>query len=219
MRKDVLILGGTALVLVVAAVAGGTYYARTQAPKPERAPAAVSIDKSRLERPHSPSQGRADAKVTVVEFLDPECGTCRAMSPIVKNLLVQYGGQVRLVARHMAFHRNSLFAITALYAAAEQGKYWELLEALFENQPEWGNPEYAKPELIPEFARRLGLNMDAFSAALSNVANKQKVEADEADGKALGVDGTPTFFVNGKLLEELGYDQLKAMIDQALAKS
>jgi protein-disulfide isomerase len=219
MRKDVVILGGTAAVLVAAVVVGATYYSRSQdQAKQQVAAAAPGVDPNMLERPHSPSTGPKDAKVTVVEFLDPECETCRAMSPMVKHVLAQYPGKVRLVVRHLPFHKNSLFAISALYAAREQGKYWELLDALFENQPAWGDHHNPKPELIPEYARQVGLNMDAFSNAMSNPAAKANTDIDVADGKALGVNGTPTFFVNGKMLEQLGYDQLKAMVDEQMAK-
>ncbi|HEY0708447.1 MAG TPA: thioredoxin domain-containing protein [Polyangia bacterium] len=219
MRKDVVILGGTAAVLVAAVVVGGTYYSRSQEQAKEQAAAAApAIDPNVLERPHSPSLGPKDAKVTIVEFLDPECESCRAMSPMVKHVLAQYPGKVRLVVRHLPFHKNSLFAISALYAAREQGKYWELLDSLFANQPAWGDHHHPKPELVPEFARQVGLDMDAFSNGLSNPAAKQYTEQDQADAKVLGVNGTPTFFVNGKMLEQLGYDQLKAMVDEQLAK-
>jgi protein-disulfide isomerase len=169
-------------------------------------------------RPHSHTLGPPDAKVTLVEFLDPECESCRAMYPMVKHLLGEYSGRVRLVIRYMPFHPNSLFAAAALEAAAEQGRYWDMLETLFANQPQWGSHHDPKPHLIPELARGIGLDMAAFGEAMTNPAARQKVEIDRADGQSLGVTGTPTFFVNGKRLERLGYEPLKALIDEALAK-
>ena len=217
MRKDLLVLSGTAAVLIAALVVGGSYYARSQKQSRDQAAAlAPPPVATTLERPHSPSLGPRDAKVTVVEFLDPECETCRAMSPMVKFLMAQYPGKIRLVVRHLGMHKNSMFAISALDAAKEQGKYWELLEALFAQQPSWGDHHHPKPELIPEIARQVGLDMEAFSKASAKPSSKTNADQDAADAKALGVNGTPTFFVNGRMLEELGYEQLKAMVDRAL---
>jgi protein-disulfide isomerase len=118
----------------------------------------------------------------------------------------------------MPFHPNSVYAAGALEAAAEQGRYWEMLETLFEHQPEWGSHHAPKPELIPGYARQLGLDMQAFERFLSAGTHKKLVDIDHADCKNLGVPATPRFFVNGKPLERLGYAQLKALIDAELAK-
>ena len=81
----------------------------------------------------------------------------------------------------------------------------------------WADHHHPRPELIPEIAKQAGLDMAAFNQALSRPAHKQKVEIDKADGKSLGVTGTPTFFVNGKMLQELGYEPLRALVAQQLA--
>ena len=221
MRKDVLVLGGTAVVLVAAALVGATVYRSSQqkaAPPAAAAGSPAGRSAQLLVRPHSRAQGPADAKVTVVEFLDPECESCRQMYPLVKQVMAEYQGRARLVVRYMPFHRNSLFAASALEAAGDQGKYWEMLEALFANQPLWGDHHHPRPELIPEIAKQVGLDMEAFNKALSNPESKREVEQDQADGKALGVTGTPTFFVNGRLLDQLGYEPLKALIEEELRK-
>jgi protein-disulfide isomerase len=220
MNKQAKVLGITAGVLVGATVAAGLLYSRSkQAAAPPAPPvaAAASSSDSVYVRPHSHFIGPADAKVTIVEFLDPECETCRAMYPLVKQVLQELHGKVRLVVRYMPFHQNSLFAASALEAAAEQKKYWEMLEAMFASQPMWADHHQPRPELIPEIAKQVGLDMPAFNQALSRPAHKQKVQIDEADGKALGVTGTPTFFVNGKMLQELGYEQLRALVAQEVA--
>jgi len=177
-------------------------------------PASTSV----LVRPHSRSLGPADAKVTVVEFFDPECESCRAIYPAVKAILKLYPGRVRLVLRYMPMHGNSVYASSALEAAGEQGKYWELLEALFEQQPRWGSHHAPKPELIPEIAASVGLDMTAFHRTVNSAAHKALIETDKADGLSLGVNGTPTFFVNGRLLQRLDYGQLQAMIESELAR-
>jgi protein-disulfide isomerase len=219
MKKDVYRLAGIAALLVVALIVGAVFYLRGQreqqalevASKPPPSP-------SVLVRPHSRSQGPADAKVTVVEFFDPECESCREIYPAVKTLLGQYPGRVRLVLRYMPLHRNSVLAASALEAAGEQGKYWELLEELFKQQPIWGSHHAPRPELIPEIAAGVGLDMPAFNRTLNSSAHKALIETDRADAVSLGVTGTPTFFVNGKQLQQLDYNALKAMIDAALAK-
>lgn len=140
------------------------------------------------------------------------------MYPMVKHLLDQYEERVRLVVRYMPLHPNSLYAAGALEAAGEQGRYWEMLETLFRYQPDWGNHHHPRPELIPGYARQVGLDMQKFERFMSAGSYRSIVEADHADGMTLGVNGTPTFFVNGRLLEQLGYETLKALIDEELAK-
>jgi len=219
MRRDILRLAGIAAVLITALVLVAVYYLRAQrlertAQVAERA----STDNSIFVRPHSRSMGPENAKVTVVEFLDPECESCRAIYPMVKHLLGQYAGRIRFVVRYMPLHPNSIYAAGALEAAGEQGRFWDMLEILFQNQPDWGNHHAPKPELIPGYAQQIGLDMQAFERSLSVGAHRALVEADHADGRSLGVTGTPTFFVNGRLLERLGHEQLKALIEEELAK-
>jgi protein-disulfide isomerase len=219
MKKDVYRLLGIAAVLITAMVLGAAYYVRAQ-----KAQRAAQLAKEpppspqTLVRPHSHILGPKDAKVTVVEFLDPECESCRAMYPLVKQLMGQYPNGVRLVIRYMPLHPNSMYAVAALEAAAQQDRFWEMLQTLFETQPQWGNHEDPKPQLIPRFAQELGLDMPSFENSMTDPAHKKIAETDLADGKALGVTGTPTFFVNGRQLEQLGYETLKKLIDQELAR-
>jgi protein-disulfide isomerase len=224
MNKKIYLLAGTALVLVAAALVGARVYRASQPEPPKVAVATRTGDPgppgggTQLERPHSHALGPGDAKVTVVEFLDPECETCRQMYPMVKHLMAQYPGRVRLVVRYMPFHQNSMLAIAALEAAAEQGKYWEMLDTLFVNQPQWGDHAHPRPDLIPELAAKLGLDMGRFNTAVGSNNARGIAARDQHDGQALGVTGTPTFFVNGKKLEQLGYEQLQSLIEQALAR-
>jgi protein-disulfide isomerase len=224
-KKDAYKLAGVAVVLIAAFAVAAIVFARGQ----RRERAAQVAEQTRIAeraptndtvfvRPHSRSLGPENAKVTVVEFLDPECESCRAMYPAVKALLAQYKGRVRFVVRYMPLHPNSLYAAGALEAAGEQGLYWEMLETLFENQPAWGSHHHPRPELIPGYARELGLDMHAFESFISAGSHRAIVETDHADGRSLGVTGTPTFFVNGRLLERLGYDTLQALIEEELAR-
>ena len=177
----------------------------------------ANADDTLFVRPHSMTQGPADASVTIVEFLDPECESCRVMHPYVKRIMNQYGGRVRLVVRYLGLHQNSIQAIAALEAARDQDRFWEMLDILFREQHVWGSHKAPKPELIPDYAEEIGLDMAAYQQAVAAGAYKEMAEVDRSDAVALGVRGTPTFFVNGKPLQRLGYDGLRQMVADALA--
>lgn len=178
----------------------------------------ANVDNSLLIKADSPTLGPADAPVTLVEFLDPECESCRAAFPFVKQLLQQYEGRLRLVVRYFPLHNNSLLAVVATEAAGEQGKYWEMQELLFTNQTEWGEQSVPQTELFISYAEQLGLDTQAFASALQNPAYSAKAQRDQQDGTALGVDSTPTFFINGQLVEELSSTAIVAMIERELAQ-
>jgi protein-disulfide isomerase len=223
MKKDLIRLGGIAAILVTVLVVAAAFYTRSQKQEQEAKVAAQlqggpPADNSAFIRPHTRSLGPKDAKVTLVEFLDPECESCRAVYPMVKHLLKEYEGRLRLAVRYMPLHPNSPVAVAALEAAGEQGKYWEMLETLFLHQPRWGSHHAPRPELIPELAEQVGLDMEAWRRSVASDAHRKVMDQDRQDGVSLGVTGTPAFFVNGKRLETLGYEPLKALIDQELAR-
>ena len=218
MNRDVARLAGIALLLLLGLGAAAGLYLRSEERQQDLRLERARADDSIFIRPHSRSLGPADAKVTLVEFFDPECEACRAVHPMVQDLLARYRGSLRVVVRYMPLHPNSVLAAGALEAAGAQGKYWEMLETLFAHQPIWGSHRAPRPELIPEYARQLGLDMDAFQEFLDSGAHHSIIEQDHADGKALGVRGTPTFFVNEQPVQPLGYEPLKAMIEEALAR-
>jgi protein-disulfide isomerase len=219
LRRDVLVLGGIAAVLVAALVIGARVHRSAKEREQQAAAAAAPpLDPALLVRPDSPSRGLLGAKVTIVEFLDPECEACRAMYPIVERVLGEYEGQVRLVVRYVPLHASSMLAASALEAAGEQGRFWEMLEILFLHQPVWGSHEAPRPELIPEYAQQIGLDMEAFRRSYEGIRHRAKVERDRADAEKLGVRATPTLFVNGRRLEQLGYEPLRALVAEELAK-
>lgn len=179
---------------------------------------APSLPSVELIKEHNPRLGPDDAKVKIVEFLDPECEACSSMAPIVKKLMSEYEGKVQLIVRYMPFHGNSLKAATYLEEAREKGKYWEALATLFENQPAWASHHDPKPELIPKFLVYAGVKeAESFEENVLLSKHRWKVDQDFADGKMLGVKNTPTFFVNGKKLEDIGYEPIKQAIESALA--
>lgn len=207
------------IIILIAAVAGyagiSSYMKSSESRQAENTPAVSAAD---LIKDHSPTLGPKDAKVQLVEFLDPECEACRAMDPIVKGLLNQYEGKILFVVRYMPFHQNSTLAAAALEEAKEQGKYWQALSNLFYNQPQWGDHANPRPELITKFLSDIGVKFSTTKPEELIAKHEWKVQQDFADGKKLGVNGTPTFFINGRKLQELGYEPLKAAIDKELAK-
>ena len=138
------------------------------------------------------------------------------MDPIVKGLIKEFEGQVRLVIRYMPFHGNSMRAATTLEEAREHGKYWESLSALFYNQLQWGSHHDPRPDLIPTYLTPLGLTPEMLDEKKVLEKHQWKIDLDFADGKKLGVTHTPTFFVNGIKQDEISYEALKAAIQSEL---
>lgn len=182
--------------------------------------------KGQLIREDSPSMGPADAKVTLVEFYDPECESCAAFGPIVKKIYSENGGKVRLVMRYMPLHRNSMTAASFLEAAGEQNKYWDAMDLLFKKQPEWGEKHGAPPDpnapsintLFDGYAKELNLDMEKAKAAINSRKFVEKIERDRKDGQLLGVRRTPSFFVNGRELARFSEADLRALIAEELSK-
>lgn len=169
-----------------------------------------------LVRDDSPTRGPADARVTLVEFLDPECEACRAAYPIVEEILSDYEGRIRYVVRYFPGHYNSVLAASATEAAGEQGMYWQMQEILFAKQPEWGESGVSQINLILTYASELGLDMERFVDSLGNPEYPTKVNRDLQDALALGVRGTPTFFVNGQIVYGMNEETLRQLIGEAL---
>lgn len=174
------------------------------------------VNPTTLIREHSYSKGPADAKVTIVEFFDPECEACRATHPILNGLYNEYSGKIRIVYRYTPFHTNSVYASSVLEEAREHGKFEEALSILFKNQPVWGSHHDPRPELIPDYMEKIGLARNLFDRDIVIAKHKAKIELDQKDGRELLVELTPTFFVNGRKLNSIGYVHIKAAIDESL---
>jgi protein-disulfide isomerase len=206
------------MIVVLLAVAAAFYFGASwyRNKEVEQTDIATSQNAERLVRPYSPSKGPEAAKVTVVEFYDPECEACARFSTSVKQIMSEFDGKVRFVARYMPFHKNSVYAASVLEAARKQGKYWEAMELAFEKQPEWASHEAPRPELLVPIMLTLGLNGEQLKSSMEDAEIKSRIQQDQMDGAALGVRATPTFFVNGKVLPKLGYPELRAAIQAAL---
>lgn len=205
----------TAAAVVLAFVAGVVIFRdRSQ----QQVTQALQSNSEALVRAHSPVHGNPGAKVTIVEFFDPACETCRTFYPIVKGMVNASFGQVRLVVRHAALHKGSDTAVKILEAAKQQGKYWEVLEKTLAAQSQWAAHDNPQPELIWDLIADTGLDVAKAKSAANSPEIDQLLRQDMADMKALKVDKTPGFFVNGTPLVDFGVAQLKSLVDQELKK-
>lgn len=200
----------TLLGLSAAVFAGGAYIYNQR--MEERRIAAAADNANALIRPHSPVMGPADAPVTIVEFMDPSCETCRAFYPIVKKIMAAYPDDVRLVVRYTPFHEGSDEAVRILEASRRQGKFEPVLEAIFVRQAEWAVHGAPVLETGWNIAGEHGVDIPkarevAFTDEITAI-----LEQDVADVKALQIGQTPTFFVNGKPLKEFGAQQLFELV-------
>ena len=211
MNRRTLLISASALG--VAAFAGGTSYvnrqraAETEAAAAEAA-AAPAIDEALLIRPHSPVLGPADAKVTLVEFFDPSCEACRAFHPVLKQIRETFPNDVRIVMRYTLFHEGSDEAVRILEAARMQDKFEPVLDALLEQQPSWAIHGAPALDLAWEIAASAGMDIargqqDRLFPGTTAVLNQ-----DTADVEALNIRQTPTFFLNGKRLENFSMESL-----------
>lgn len=173
-------------------------------------------DQALLVRKDSPSRGSTDAPVTLVEFLDPECESCRMAYPIVEQILQDYDGRIRYVVRYFSNHTNSELAIAATEAAGEQGKYWEMQALLFTNQTEWGEQSTSQIDIFIRYAKELDLDVESFTVAIQNPIYLEKAQRDQWDANRLGIRGTPAFFINGRLVYGMVEESLRALIDEEL---
>lgn len=159
-----------------------------------------------------PVKGGAAAPVTIVEFTDYQCPSCAQVQPVLDRLVADYGGRVRLVVRDypLSQHAEAFKAAEAAEAAREQGKYWEYTAKLFGNQSSLG------VESLKRYATELGLNRAKFDAALDGAKFAEQVRRDLLDGEKVGVNGTPSLFVNGRRVSDRSYEGLKAAVEAAL---
>jgi protein-disulfide isomerase len=148
-------------------------------------------------------KGAAGAKVTLVEFADFQCPACAAYEPLVRQMVADNSDTVQLVFRHFPLtqiHKNALLGSKAAEAAAVQGKFWEMHDLLFANQLEWSGALNARDYMVA-YASTLGLDAKKFSDDLNNASIEERILAEYREGINLGVQGTPTFFLNGKKIQ------------------
>jgi protein-disulfide isomerase len=161
-----------------------------------------------------------DGKVTLVEFLDFECEVCGAVYPTVEEIRDEYAGEITYVLRYFPIpsHQNSMNAAIAVEAAAQQGELEPMYQKMFETQKAWGEQRESKAGLFRQYAQELGLDMATFDKSVADPATQARVESDFDAGLALGVNGTPTFFVNDEMVTLTSVEDLRTALDAALDK-
>lgn len=204
----VMILAAVVALLAAANAGGGD--SPSAAARDPRADQLVRPDSQRLSE-------STDGKVTFVEFLDFECEACGALYPAIEELRALYGDQITFVVRYFPLHGNSEAAARAAEAAADQDAFEEMYDLLFVNQTQWSHSDSSQEDVFFGYAEQLGLDMDRFRMVYDDPATIEKIQRDQRDGEALGVAGTPTFFLNGEVVELSSFPDLLAQIDDALA--
>jgi protein-disulfide isomerase len=188
-------------------------------PAASRAPIANTAEKG-AEPPHV--LGSANAPVTLEEFGDFECPPCGILHPILKQFEGEFGPtKLRLVFREFPLvptHAHALAAARAAEAAGLQGKFWEMHDMLYENQKAWHDAFDVRP-IFEGYATRIGLNLEQFRRDNSSEIVEQRIFLDGKRAHSLGVQGTPTVFLNGREVpfESLAPDKLKPLIESELA--
>jgi protein-disulfide isomerase len=207
------------LWILIGVILGGglIWYAVFAASKPSPEAVQPAADAQLVREDSHRVTAPATEKAQLVEFLDFECESCRAAVPLVEELKKEYGDRVTFVNRYFPLpgHRNSGTAALAVEAAAQQGKYEQMYTKMFDTQPQWGEKQDSQAALFRTFAQELGLALDKYDAAVADEATKDRIRKDVADGTALGVTGTPTFFLNGEKLTLNTEEQFRQLLDDA----
>lgn len=204
-------LGTTNSAKVAGVEVGSEDSAPTPAPSPAPTPTKVDIEATADDH----IRGDKNAPVTMIEYSDFECPFCGRVQPTLEQILEEYDGQVNLVFRHfpLSFHQNAQKAGEASECAADQGKFWEMHDKMFENQTA------LDVDSLKGYAKELGLNTSTFNSCLDSGKHSQKIKDGLTDGSQYGVQGTPATFVNGTMVSGAQpYENFKAAVENALGE-
>lgn len=191
--KVVIVTGGLVMLLLI----GLLVWAVAQRAESENDPKPQVL----RDETHVLDDGGPDA-VTMVEFLDYECGPCATLQPVVDELREKYDGQITYAVRYFPLpgHVNAMDAALAAEAAARQGEFEQMHQQLFDTQHEWAGAAESGPAVFRTLADDIGLDLTAYDAAIADPATADRVRRDTSEGTFLGVEGTPAFFVDGRMV-------------------
>lgn len=168
--------------------------------------------------------GAPNAAVTIEEFADFQCPTCAGMHPRVQEIKASYGDRVRIVFRefplNIAAHDKAYDAAVAAEAAGLQGRFWDMQNLLFSNQQNWSKAaDYRK--IFEGYAQKIGLDVAKFTNDMAGIPAKNRVDADIQRGRSLNVNSTPSFYINGRLLnqQDMTIEGMRQIIDAELQKA
>lgn len=219
MKREGIILGGIGLVTLIIVVVAALFLS---GPSSSQKSSTKVTDTALLfgAKEQREEAGTPSAKVTIVEFGDFQCPACGVVYPVVKKIKSDYKDKIYLVFRNFPLpqHKNGQVSAQAAFAAGLQGKFWEMHDRLYASQLEWSEKSGDETKKIfREYAEDLGLDMAKFNEAFDSNAGSAKIQKDQNDGYQMGVDSTPTFFINGeKFPGGMSYDQFKKLIDDRL---
>jgi protein-disulfide isomerase len=208
------------VVFLGALGAGLALYRSAKNPAPPQTPPAGAPGMFESYSPHA--RGGNNAPVTLEEYGDYQCPPCAALHPMLKTIEAQYGERLRFVFRHYPLtsaHPHALVAAHAAEAAGLQGRFWEMHDRIYENQQKWSTEVDPRPLFI-NYARDIGLDVDRFITDMKAPQIDARVTADRLRGRSMGVTGTPTLFINGRMLpvEAMSVEGMRAAIDRTLGK-
>jgi protein-disulfide isomerase len=207
------------IVVAVALVTlgSGAVLYRAKLPQVKNIPDTQSVSAGSDSSAHI--RGKPDAPVTLEEFADFQCPPCGQFAPFAEELLREYDSRLRVVFRNFPLpaHEHAREAAMAAEAAGFQGKFWEMHDTLYREQPTWSKAPNAR-ELFESYAGTLGLNMDQFKKDMDSDKARERVDSDHALGDSLGIKVTPTLFINKRPVEQQqkNPDGLRAAINAAL---
>jgi protein-disulfide isomerase len=199
-----------AIILILVGFIFGTRIVRGTPPPIELEPAKV--------------RGNANAPVFIVEFTDFQCPYCRKIQPTLLKILEAFPNDVKIVHKHYPLdfiHSHSRRLAEASECAADQGKYWEYSDLIYDKVMEWGRAEQPKDlePFLGQYAAKAGLDLVAFQTCLDSGTKKEVVERNKQEGKRLFVSGTPTLLINGKkVLISHDFEKIKKQIQKALGQ-
>ena len=204
------------LLVAVAFIGGGVlWFGSRRQPAP---PATAPIPIAAADGFHGFTLGSDSAKVEVTEYSDFECPFCASFAtvqmPVIRQQLITTG-KVRWRYRDfpLPVHQYSRYAALAAQCAGEQGKFWEMHDQLFSNH-QWAQTGKNPASLFRDFARTIGLDIDKYDACVDGQRYAGRIQASVQEGEALGVRGTPSFFVGGQLFQgRATSDDFKALFD------
>lgn len=203
-------------VIVALLVAIGAWLLMPRGADTTSSTAANPVIAEALASTQSPTLGDAGAKVHIVEFLDPACETCAQFYPLVKKLVADHPGQVRVSLRHVAFHEGSDYVVRVLEASRKQDKYWPTLETVLASQAQWAPNHIAQPDLVLQAIAGVGLNIEQLMADMNAPEIARNAKQDMSDAITMKVTATPEYFVNGRPLPSFGDQQLLELVREEL---
>jgi len=232
-KTPILIIGA---VLVIAAAGAYWFYNSSSQPQPSASSnspaknttastpkAAQTIPAGAPAGAQPPEQsGSTTAVVTLEEFADLQCGSCAAAHKTMNEIKSMYGSKINFIFRNfpLPMHDKGYEAAVAASAAGMQGKFWDMQNMLFQNQQAWASDKAYK-QTWKGYAQKIGLDVAKWESDLIGMGAKARVDKDMERGKAIGINSTPTLFVNGTAVEfkDMQVEPLKKLIDAELQKA